>query len=178
MCSTNMDGNNYGKEDGFIWWCHSRESLCMRSISNKVWQKLQGNQSANSNLFKQYCSCSSISQSCPFSLNFEEGMNFSSINLNAGWPFWKLCLEHWHQLSFHTCGDKGMKLRLIRSRRNRGKAWCPATSVSIWREVCVPWGKCLVYDPHKGLVLGGHPRDGLWFDHALALWQNQTNGYK
>lgn len=102
------------------------EKICTTgNISSKVWQKLQGNQSENSNLFKQYCSCSSISQSCPFSLSFErKGMNFTSRNLNASHPFVNsVWIPGWHQLSFQIRADKRKNSRLGKSILNRCQIW-------------------------------------------------------
>lgn len=67
------------------------EKTCHKgSVYSKVWQKLQSNQSANSNLFKQYCSCFSISQSCPFSLNFWKRRNGFYQHTSECWlTFWK-----------------------------------------------------------------------------------------
>lgn len=110
-------------------------------------------------------------------------MNFTSINLNASWPFWKLCMEHCHQLSFHTHGDKKKKLRLIRSKLTICKTWChPArllfeeklmytegsafvdNSMGVLNKICVKGFLC---------VLDGHHRDWLWFD--LTFYSLLTN---
>lgn len=133
------------------------------NISSKVWQKLQGNQSENSNLFKQYCSCSSISQSCLFSLNFErEGMNFTSRNLNASRPFVN---------SVWITGISCLFTSLLTRRRNRDLERISSIGVRFdairWVLICRSWyllRRVYLLMAYERCVLVGHSRDQLWLD--------------
>lgn len=135
------------------------------NISSKVWQKLQGNQSENSNLFKQYCSCSSISQSCPFSLSFErKGMNFTSRNLNASHPFVN---------SVWIPGISCLFTFVLTKGRNRDLGKVSSIGVRFddisWFLIRRSWyifKRVYLLIPCQGCVLDRHSQGQLWLDQT------------
>lgn len=144
------------------------EKMCTTgNISSKVWQKLQGNQSENSNLFKQYCSCSSISQSCPFSLSFErKGMNFTSRNLNASHPFVNSVWIPGISCLFTFVLTKG-RTRDLEKVSSIGVRFDDISWLVffIWRSWYILKRVHLLI-PCKGCVLDRHSQVQLWFDQT------------
>lgn len=143
------------------------EKICTTgNISRKVWQKLRGNQSENSNLFKQYCSCSSISQSCPFSLRFQRGgVNFTSRNLNASRPFVNSVWIAGISCLFIFLLTKG-RIQALEKVSAKGVRFC-AISWGLIRRRWYILRRLYLLMTREGCVLDGQSWDQPWFDQDI-----------